>query len=151
MSLCFGVPEGLRLNWYVSHLSPINATILADTYDPRRNLFADTSPSESPPLRHLRLAFFAMTGEQVTRRVYSAEELHRLRASCSQPKLHEAIEEHDSDDAELVKGKVCLSCTSDIIGKQKHPPWQRPTCHATHCINLCFFTIPHRSPGDPAL
>lgn len=47
-----------------------------------------------------------MAGNQVTRRVYSAEELHRLRLSCSQPKLREAIEEHDGEDAELVKGKV---------------------------------------------
>lgn len=39
-----------------------------------------------------------------SRRVYSAEELHRLRGSQSQPKLHEAIEEHDSEDAEIVKG-----------------------------------------------
>lgn len=46
-----------------------------------------------------------MGSEQVTRRVYSAEQLHRLRVSCSQPKLSEAIEEHDGDDAELIKGK----------------------------------------------
>ncbi|KAK1067982.1 hypothetical protein LTR33_011247 [Friedmanniomyces endolithicus] len=39
-----------------------------------------------------------------TRRVYSAEELHRLRDTTSQPRLREAIEEHDGDDAELVKG-----------------------------------------------
>ena len=38
------------------------------------------------------------------RRVYSSEELHRLRDSKSQPKLCEAIEEHDANDAELVKG-----------------------------------------------
>lgn len=59
-----------------------------------------------------------MTGEKVTRRVYSAEELHRLRGSCSQPKLREAIEEHDGEDAELVKGKVRHSCTNYIIGQQ---------------------------------
>ncbi|KAK5696679.1 hypothetical protein LTR97_007983 [Elasticomyces elasticus] len=41
-----------------------------------------------------------------TRRVYSAEELHRLRGTTSQPKLCEAIEEHDGDDAELVKEHV---------------------------------------------
>jgi len=39
-----------------------------------------------------------------TRRVYSAEELYRLRDTTSQPRLREAIEEHDGDDAELVKG-----------------------------------------------
>jgi hypothetical protein len=45
-----------------------------------------------------------MTTEKSNRRVYSAEELQRLRVSCSQPKLREAIEELDGDDAELVKG-----------------------------------------------
>lgn len=39
------------------------------------------------------------------RRVYSAEELHRLRSAQSQPKLQESIEERDGEDAELVKGK----------------------------------------------
>jgi len=41
-----------------------------------------------------------------TRRVYSAEELHRLRDTTSQPRLREAIEGHDGDDVdvELVKG-----------------------------------------------
>jgi hypothetical protein len=38
------------------------------------------------------------------RRVYSAQELHRLRDSSSQPRLHEAIEQHDGEDAEIVKG-----------------------------------------------
>ena len=82
------------------------------------------APSQSTPshIRHTTVRHavlvdssvdsLAMTGEQLTRRVYSAEELHRLRTSCSQPKLHEAIEEHDSEDAELVKGKVCLSALS---------------------------------------
>ncbi|KAK0944224.1 hypothetical protein LTR29_004356 [Friedmanniomyces endolithicus] len=41
-----------------------------------------------------------------TRRVYSAEELYRLRDTTSQPRLREAIEEHDGDDAELVKEHV---------------------------------------------
>jgi len=45
-----------------------------------------------------------MTVQKSTRRVYSAEQLHRLRGTCSQPKLSEAIEEHDGEDAELVKG-----------------------------------------------
>lgn len=48
-----------------------------------------------------------MNNDKTTRRVYSAEELHRLRASCSQPKLREAIEEHEGEDAELVKGIIC--------------------------------------------
>ena len=60
----------------------------------------------------------AMTSNKTTRRVYSADELHRLRASCSQPKLHEAIEERDGEDAELVKGMFCHLCTTDIIDKQ---------------------------------
>ncbi|CAK4031431.1 Hypothetical predicted protein [Lecanosticta acicola] len=47
-----------------------------------------------------------MTGLKVTRKVYSAEELHRLRGSQSQPKLHEAIEEHEGEDAEIVKEHV---------------------------------------------
>ncbi|KAK5109001.1 hypothetical protein LTR62_007635 [Meristemomyces frigidus] len=40
---------------------------------------------------------------KATRRVYSAEQLQRLRGASSQPKLHEAIDEHDGEDAELVK------------------------------------------------
>lgn len=44
------------------------------------------------------------TAEKTARRVYSAEQLHRLRATSSAPKLHEAIEEHDGEDADLVKG-----------------------------------------------
>jgi hypothetical protein len=42
--------------------------------------------------------------DRTTRRVYSAEQLHKLRGSFSAPKLREAIEEHDGEDAELVKG-----------------------------------------------
>jgi hypothetical protein len=38
------------------------------------------------------------------RRVYSAQELRRLRDSSSEPKLREAIEQHDGVDAEVVKG-----------------------------------------------
>ncbi|EME40635.1 hypothetical protein DOTSEDRAFT_27263 [Dothistroma septosporum NZE10] len=47
-----------------------------------------------------------MTRVKSTRRVYSAEELHRLRGSQSQPKLKEAIEEKDGEDAEIVKEHV---------------------------------------------
>jgi len=47
----------------------------------------------------------AMSDTKSTRRTYSAEELHRLRGRVSQPRLSEAIEEHDAEDAELVKGK----------------------------------------------
>ncbi|KAK4574486.1 hypothetical protein LTR86_001327 [Recurvomyces mirabilis] len=39
----------------------------------------------------------------IARRVYSAEQLHRFRSASSQPRLHEAIEEHDVEDAELIK------------------------------------------------
>lgn len=45
-----------------------------------------------------------MSESKGTRRVYSADELHSLRNACSVPKLREAIEERDGDDAELVKG-----------------------------------------------
>ncbi|EMC91900.1 hypothetical protein BAUCODRAFT_309568 [Baudoinia panamericana UAMH 10762] len=43
---------------------------------------------------------------RATRRVYSLEELHRLRGTVSQPRLREAMEEHDGEDAELVKEHV---------------------------------------------
>lgn len=46
-----------------------------------------------------------MVAPKSTRRVYSAEELHQLRTACSQPKIREAIQENDGDDAELVKGE----------------------------------------------
>ncbi|KAK3677843.1 hypothetical protein LTR78_001938 [Recurvomyces mirabilis] len=42
----------------------------------------------------------------IARRVYSAEQLHRFRSASSQPRLHEAIEEHDVEDAELIKEHV---------------------------------------------
>lgn len=51
-----------------------------------------------------------MTVGKSTRRVYSAEELYRLRGTSSQPKLREAIEEHEGEDAELVKGKFATAC-----------------------------------------
>lgn len=53
-----------------------------------------------------------MTLDKTTRRVYSAEKLYRLRGTCSQPKLREAIEEHDGEDAELVKGEFATACTT---------------------------------------
>lgn len=43
-----------------------------------------------------------------TRKVYSAEQLHRLRGTVSTPRLNESIDEHDGEDAELVKGKFAL-------------------------------------------
>lgn len=52
-----------------------------------------------------------MTAPKSTRRVYSAEELHRLRNTISAPKLREAIEENDGEDAELVKGKPTYFAT----------------------------------------
>jgi len=42
---------------------------------------------------------------KTARRVYSTEELHRLRESSSAPRLSEAIEEHEGEDAELIKGE----------------------------------------------
>ena len=47
-----------------------------------------------------------MTTHQTARGTYSAQELHRLRATCSQPKLREAIEKHEGEDADLVKGSL---------------------------------------------
>lgn len=83
-----------------------------------------------------------MTVDKTTRRVYSADELHRLRATCSQPKLREAIEEHEGEDAELVKGKFDTSCTTDITGKQTIHSWHHElaceTCLEVHfsCLNV---------------
>ena len=99
-----------------------NETVFADAQCSRQRL---RICSIIRSLRCLRLSGFHLfstwTGEKVTRRVYSAEELHRLRGSCSQPKLHEAIEEHDGDDAELVKGKSFANhALPNIIGKQHH-------------------------------
>lgn len=80
------------------------------------------SPDQSTPEAHPTIAR-NMTAERSNRRVYSAEHLRRLRSTASQPtlQLHEAIEEHDADDAELVKGTICHLCTDstpDIISKQ---------------------------------
>lgn len=55
-----------------------------------------------------------MTATKVTRKVYSAEELHRLRGSQSQPKLHEAIEERDGEDAEIVKGEPTIDLSQRV-------------------------------------
>lgn len=62
--------------------------------------------------------------QRATRRVYSAEELHSLRGSCSAPKLFEAIDEHVSEDAELVKGMPYRppSCTLHYLDIQPAPP-----------------------------
>ena len=80
-----------------------------------------------------------MTADKVTRRVYSSEELHRLRGTCSQPKLREAIEEHEGEDAELVKGIVSLSCTIDIICKQTFGPSTTP--HNKHSFLLSLLAL----------
>lgn len=56
-----------------------------------------------------------------TRRVYSAEELHRLRNTQSQPKLSEAIEEHESEDAELVKGMVDTNLAPSLNHSTQNP------------------------------
>lgn len=71
-------------------------------------------PQDDAHLEH-EIATVMTDNNKTTRRVYSAEELHRLRTSCSQPKLQEAIEERDGEDAELVKGKVWDPCTHYII------------------------------------
>lgn len=59
-----------------------------------------------------------MTAVQSTRRVYSAEELHRLRSTASQARLKDLLEDKDEDDAALVKGTrrhYCTDSTTDII------------------------------------
>ena len=61
-----------------------------------------------------------MTVVVPNRRVYSAEYLHKLRGSSSQPKLCEAIEERDGEDAELVKGRFKTA-------GRTHGCWRRST------------------------
>jgi len=61
--------------------------------------------------------------DRTTRRVYSAEQLHKLRGSFSAPKLREAIEEHDGEDAELVKGTfAALGLRLPFSAPQSLPP-----------------------------
>lgn len=54
------------------------------------------------------------SASKTTRRVYSAEELHRLRGTQSKPNLGESIEEHDGEDAELVKGMIGPSIITSL-------------------------------------
>lgn len=60
------------------------------------------------------------TADRTTRRVYSAEQLHKLRGSFSAPKLREAIEEHDGEDAELVKGTL-LQLSLRLLSRLRRP------------------------------
>ena len=78
-----------------------------------------------------------MTATKVTRKVYSAEELHRLRGSQSQPKLHEAIEERDAEDAEIVKGEPMVFLSSA-------PPLFRQW-HCKQCQGFPHITSSFRS------
>lgn len=72
---------------------------------PKSSLQATCGPAElSTPSGSIPMA--TNTASKSTRRVYSAEELHRLRNTQSQPKLSESIEEHEGEDAELVKGMI---------------------------------------------
>jgi len=73
------------------------------------------------------------TADKTTRRVYSAEQLHKLRGSFSAPKLREAIEEHDGEDAELVKGILLLS--SHLPSPPPHPQSIPPVLASLH---LCL-------------
>lgn len=87
-----------------------------------------------------------MTDDKTTRRVYSAEELHRLRSTCSQPRLHEAIEENEGEDAELVKGNariLPLPCMTDIIGKQTSPALLRASSHVEHPLAPLYLEFLH--------
>lgn len=65
-------------------------------------LFVLVTHLRSPPVSCSAMT----TTDRTTRRVYSTEQLHKLRGSFSAPKLREAIEEHDREDAELVKGSL---------------------------------------------
>ena len=69
------------------------------------------------------------TADRTTRRVYSAEQLHKLRGSFSAPKLREAIEEHDGEDAELVKGTL-LQLSLRLLFRLRRPSL-RPCLTAT--------------------
>ena len=82
-----------------------------------------------------------MTKPKTTRRVYSADELHSLRTTCSQPKLREAIEENEVEDADLVKGKFAALCsfgitTNTLLGTSRPPRLAR-----IHNWSTLFFNI----------
>lgn len=94
-----------------------------------------------------------MPSSKTARRVYSAEELQRLRGTHSQPKLREAIEEHDGEDAEIVKGMLGISQITHTIHCHILPnqtpgladPASRldrcPLSDFTHIFSLLFFRL----------
>jgi hypothetical protein len=73
--------------------------VFTNTAIPSRQDAALSPQSNRQPVQSQSVSM--TTADKTARRVYSAEQLHRLRASFSAPKLREAIEEQD---AELVKG-----------------------------------------------
>nr|POE72287.1 37s ribosomal protein s19, mitochondrial [Quercus suber] len=78
---------------------------------------------EFSPFVASRFSPLVMTAPDViqrqTRRVYSTDQLHRLRGTVSTPKLNESIEEHDGNEADLIKGRHDLS----PHGFQQHKIW----------------------------
>ena len=72
-----------------------------DPHNPVQNHILETKP--------------VMAADKTARRVYSADELHRLRSSQSVPKLQEAIEEHDGEDADLIKGSLAWRPTIGLL------------------------------------
>nr|POE74032.1 hypothetical protein CFP56_72336 [Quercus suber] len=61
--------------------------------------------------------------QRQTRRVYSTDQLHRLRGTVSTPKLNESIEEHDGNEADLIK--AFMECCHDLSPHawQQHQQW----------------------------
>jgi hypothetical protein len=80
-----------------SHCSKLEVLMISGAYCSQESRASDSA------LVHTSMAL------SMARRIYSAEELHRLRNTDSQPKLREAIEEHDGEEAELIKGQSNLS------------------------------------------
>ncbi|KAF2208962.1 hypothetical protein CERZMDRAFT_87355 [Cercospora zeae-maydis SCOH1-5] len=100
------------------------------------------------------------TAPKSTRRVYSAEELHRLRNTQSQPKLSEAIEEHEGEDAELIKAhlarvrppKTALAlarASSHLQPPETHSPITITIMDEAEAANLRFIARVLDSPAFP--
>ena len=92
--------------------------------------FPYQNPSNRQPSQYPSVSM--TTADKTARRVYSAEQLHRLRASFSAPRLREAIEEHDGEDAELVKG-VSSSCSYQTPPPPLPPPVPCPVSLRWRC------------------
>lgn len=114
--------------------------------------------------RPARATAMTTSMDKSTRRVYSAEELHRLRGASSQPKLRESIEKHDSEDAELVKGMLgpfippysperlhlCVSGVRLFTTRNSLPPPALCFSHFACCFtsaSACFLFYIHPFPA----